>query len=288
MSLVVTADVVYLASRFLSEGEPARVSLFDRGYLLGDSVFASLRIVDGSPFALSMHLARFTAAAAGMGLDVPPVEELDRIAREACARFGGASGYMRITASRGEGGPGLTPTEGVPACLSVVVRALTMAPFPSPTPAYVCSLRHPPAACLDPSWKVGSYAARVAMRREAEAREAREAIVLGVDGEVVSGIASNLFVLTRGAVLTPRLESGCRPGVTREVCLGLLHALGAPAREARLTRADLESADAIVFTSSLLPLLRASHFEGRALAGSTLVDELATAYARAAFGAERS
>jgi len=274
--------VVYLGSRFLALGEPALVSLFDRGYLLGDGVFVSLRVWAGRPFGLSMHLARFSAAAEGMGIEVPPAAELTRVALEACARFGGTSAYLRITASRGEGSPGLAPRADAETCLSVVVREL--GPPPPPTPVHVVTLRHPPAACFDPSWKVGSYAARVAMRREAEARGAREGLVLALDGELVSGIASNVLVFSGGEVVTPRLASGCRPGVTREVCLALLARLGARVREARLGPDEAREADAVVLTSSLLPLLRASHVAGRAMPGSALVGALEEAYVAAAEG----
>jgi branched-chain amino acid aminotransferase len=38
--------------------EDARVSVFDRGFLYGDSVFEALRTYGGVPFALTEHLER--------------------------------------------------------------------------------------------------------------------------------------------------------------------------------------------------------------------------------------
>ena len=255
-------SVVFLGDRFLAPGEAPKVSLFDRGYLLGDSVFASLRVEDGHPFALYMHIARFLEAASGVGIEVPNASTITTIVAQACARFGQTQGYLRLTASRGEGGAGLAVSNVGPPLFSVVLRPLESAPFPPPTPVRVATLRAMPAECLDPSWKVGSYAARVQMRREAEEHGHREALVLGVSGELVSGIASNVFVLEGGVFRTPRLAVGARPGVTREVCLGLLGRLGFSAVETVVTMDHVRRADAVFFTSTLLPILVCSEVCG--------------------------
>ncbi len=259
--------VVFLGGRFLATDEPPTVSLFDRGYLLGDSVFASLRVWQGYPFAISRHLARFCASALAVGIEVPDARALEAIAIEACARFRGDHGVLRVTVSRGEGGPGLAigPAPSLEPTLSVVVREILAPPFAPPTAVRIASLRAPPAACLDPSLKVGSYGARVQMRREAETFGNREAIVLGIRDEVVSGVASNVFVLKKGVMRTPTLASGARAGVTRELCMDLLATLAIPVLEARLERADLRGAEALFFTSSVLPMLTAESFEDVAL-----------------------
>ncbi len=281
------APVVYLVDRFLAPDEPARVSLFDRGYLLGDSVFASLRVYAGWPFALDRHVSRFTAAAHALGLACPGAGELEALARAACARFVGESAYLRLTLSRGEGGPGLALGGATAPVLSVVVRELASAPFPEPTPAAEVSLRAPPAACQDPAWTLGSYAARVAMRREAEARGHREGFGLALDGELVSGITSNVFVVRGATVMTPRLASGCRPGVTRERLLALLGEAGIPVQERRLTLAELRSADGAFFTSALTPVLPVGAFEGRPWGGSSPLIAQARALYEAAVARER-
>lgn len=240
------------------------MSLFDRGYLLGDSVFASTRSFSGRPLALDMHLARFREGALGLGIDVPSGEALEAIVLEACERFGEGHGYVRVTASRGEGPPGLLPDPMATATLSVVVRAMS-APFPAPVRVGVAGLRAPPPDCLDPSWKLGSYAARVAMRREAAALGHGEAVVLGVTGEVVSGIASNVLVFEGADVWTPALSVGCRPGVTRELCLRILSALGVSVTERRAGVDALSRATSVVFTSALLPLVSATALGERPL-----------------------
>ena len=49
---------VYLNDRFLDADEPATISLFDRGYLVGDGCFETLRAYGGVPFRLDAHIER--------------------------------------------------------------------------------------------------------------------------------------------------------------------------------------------------------------------------------------
>src|SRR5205814_1739030 len=68
MGTVVSLDGV------LVEPEQAKISVFDRGFLYGDSVYEVIRTYEGVPFELEAHLARLDGSARriGMGLPVPP------------------------------------------------------------------------------------------------------------------------------------------------------------------------------------------------------------------------
>src|SRR5512145_1001182 len=57
---------VNIDGRILEPGE-ARVSVFDRGFLYGDSVYEVVRTYGGRPFELDAHLARLAHSAARIG-----------------------------------------------------------------------------------------------------------------------------------------------------------------------------------------------------------------------------
>jgi branched-subunit amino acid aminotransferase/4-amino-4-deoxychorismate lyase len=109
--------------------------------------------------------------------------------------------------------------------------------------------------------KTGSYLANVLARRELAHRGLGEGVMLGIDGSVVSGTASNVYVVRHGRVITPSLASGCRPGVVREALLESDQLI----LEGKLDVTSLEEADEIFFTSSQVGVLSAATFEGRAL-----------------------
>src|SRR5262245_22086600 len=51
--------------------EEAKVSVYDRGFLYGDSVFETIRTYAGEPFALDEHLARLERSAERVAIAMP-------------------------------------------------------------------------------------------------------------------------------------------------------------------------------------------------------------------------
>src|ERR1700736_1470905 len=84
--------------------EQAVVSVFDRGFLYGDSVFESLRTYGGVPFALGEHLARLERSAARVLIELPvSLAVLRDEIMAALASHGSAESYVRLTLTRGVG-----------------------------------------------------------------------------------------------------------------------------------------------------------------------------------------
>jgi branched-chain amino acid aminotransferase len=249
---------VYLRDRFVSP-EEAVVSIFDRGYLLGDAVFETLRVSEARVFRLDRHVDRLEAAAAALEIPAPlAAPELASVVREAVSRSEMREAYVRITLSRGAGVPGIAFTGSEVPTLSVVVREAPV--VPESVPSGIAETRRVPAACL-PTFKTGSYLSNVLARRDLARRGLGEGVMLALDGAVVSGTASNVYVVKHGRVMTPIVSSGCRPGVVREALLE--SALGI--EETALDVEALASADEIFFTSCQVGVLAASSFEGREL-----------------------
>ncbi len=269
-----TEPLVFLGERFLAASDEARVSLFDRGYLLGDSIFETLRAYDGAVFALDAHLERLERASAKTGIAIPRSREsIAALVQEGLARCKVGNAYVRVTVSRGDGAQGLATTGCDTPIFSIVIRSLT----PYSVEAYtdgivtrVVQTRKVPAICIDPTIKTGSCLSSVLARRELETAGLVEGIQLSVDGLVVSGVVSNLFLVAGGRLHTPAEASGCRLGVTRTILLDLAHAMGIPVDEGPLRTDDLGRADEAFFANTLmecLPIRRIEPHE-RAL-GST-------------------
>jgi branched-chain amino acid aminotransferase len=94
-------DVVWYGGRFVDPSE-ATVSVLDRGWLLGDGVFATMRGYDGRCFGVARHLASLEKGAGALGLEIPgSLPALTEIADEAARRTEAKNAYVRITVSRG-------------------------------------------------------------------------------------------------------------------------------------------------------------------------------------------
>ena len=104
-----------------------------------------------------------------------------------------------------------------------------------------------------------------------------EVIFLNTAGHLCEAATANLFLVKNGVVLTPSLDSGCLPGVMREVVLGLAGEIGLPCAETVLMPEDLHSADEIFLTSSLRGPVPLSRFETRELPPGPVCGQLRAA-----------
>src|SRR5262245_41880652 len=122
---------VWLEDRVVPPGE-ARVSVLDRGFLYGDSVYEVTRTFGGVPHLLNAHLDRLMRSAAGLRLELPPRATIERAVAEVIAAAGaqgeGVELYLRIVVTRGAGEIGLDPALADRARLVVMARPVHLPP----------------------------------------------------------------------------------------------------------------------------------------------------------------
>ena len=246
----------------------AVVSVFDRGFLYGDSVYEVVRTYRGRPFELDAHLARLAHSAERIGLVLPwdaarTAAELERTLAAArgeeppdpeAAPWNVGEQYARIVMTRGAGELGLDPALAVDPKAILIVRPLSGPParaYRDGVGVAVVGVEHVSPHSVDPTAKTGNYLSHVLAIREARAAGAYEALMLDRDGFVTEGTTSNVFAVRGATVVTPPLAVGILEGVTRGLVLALARSLGIPAREERLRPRDLEAADEIFITSSV-------------------------------------
>ena len=186
------------------EGE-ARVSVFDRGFLYGDGVFAVLRAKGGAPVDLAAHLEQLGADAGALGMAVP--EGVEATVREVVKELGKAR--VRVMVFRGEGGLGARWSE-------VPVRSVVIAEETGVTKEEVRAVvLDEPRLVPSRTWapKAMSYGSSLVARERAMAMGADEGLRLFPDDTVGEGAACNVFaVLDEGGdmVVTPP-ALGIRP-----------------------------------------------------------------------------
>ena len=236
--------IVWLDGALLP-AEAARIDPADRGFLLGDGLFETMRGQAGAVLRVDAHLARLRAGAKVLRLDLPePVEALAD-ALDAILRANGLrDAVLRLTVTRGPGGRGLPPPAGIrPTTL------ITASPMPgSAGPARVVIARdvrrnqHSPLARIKSLNRLDDVLARM----EAVERGGDDALLLDTDGRLAEATASNLFAVLDGELVTPPIEDGALPGTVRQA---LVWDQGA--QERALNVADLERAEEIFLTNAL-------------------------------------
>lgn len=251
------------------EPDAARVSVFDRGFLYGDSVFETLRTYGGRPFALDEHLERLRRSAARVLMELPvPPEELAREIRSVLEAARNPESYVRVIVTRGSGPMGLD--------LGFEVRPLRVvivAPLAAPPPelydggvAVVTFRARRVADATDAAGaKVGNYLVSVLAMQKAREAGALEALIVDHDGNVVEGASSNVFVVHGATLWTPPEDAGILPGITRRVLLGVAAELGVPCEERPLPLSDLLGADEVFITSSIREVFPVVRVDGAAV-----------------------
>jgi branched-chain amino acid aminotransferase len=237
--------------------DAAKVSVYDRGFLYGDSVFETIRTYSGRPFALDEHMLRLERSAARVGIPMP----LDRqsfaveIAR-AIHVAGNAESYARAMISRGVGPMGLDSSQAIRPLRVILIEPLKLLPAAMYRDGVsVITQRTERAADAAPGAKVGNYLAGVLALREAKAAGAHEALVVSSSGHIVEGTTSNVFLVRGTTLITPPEEAGILPGITRAHLLSLAHKAGLTVELSPILPADLLAADEVFLSSSLREVL---------------------------------
>lgn len=249
--------------------ETAKVSVFDRGFLYGDSVFETLRTYGGRPFALDRHLARLARSAERVFIELPvSIEQLGREVQSAIVGAGNAESYVRLTVTRGVGETlGLDPGLSRHATRVVIVTPLTSPP-PQTYLEGVAVISYRTERVTDHSVaagaKIGNYLTAVLATRAARAAGAYEALIVDGRGCVVEGATSNVFaVLNDGTLLTPPEEDGILLGITREALLELAIEQNVSVRYESLPLEQLAASAEVFVCSSIREVVPVVRIDGR-------------------------
>jgi branched-chain amino acid aminotransferase len=254
------------------------LSVFDRGFQLGDGLFETLRARGGRVTELDEHCARLRRSADGLGIALPPDVD-DRLARGidallAAEGLDGSEGdaSVRITVSRGAwSSRGLLPPPTVHLEPTIVIQAWPVMPAPPDHLERGLSLVAS-AIRRDPSnpiltLKTTSRADYVYARLEARRAGAEDAVFLTMSGHLCEATTANIFLVRTAPdgvdeLATPALECAILPGTTRSWLLRWAGGVGLRAVEGWLTPDELAAATEAFMCSSVAGVLPITRFNG--------------------------
>ncbi len=202
------------------------VSSNDRGLTLGDGLFETMRVRDGILERIELHTNRLHYGAAYLGIPVPlNTAELDRALKDTLVANELEEGVLRLTLTRGAAGRGLTVAQNNPPTL--IITAADMPKSPDPANAWIARTIARNEMSPLSQLKTISYLENIIARRESDAKNANEAILLNSKGFIAEATIANLFVVVNGRLMTPPVEDGALPGVMRANILSQLDCIEA-------------------------------------------------------------
>jgi branched-chain amino acid aminotransferase len=242
----------------MSDQEHAVISVFDHGFLFGEGVYETLRTYNGQPFLFERHMRRLRTSAGMLALSIPLADpQLDARFRETMTAAGLPTGdreaYIRLLVTRGVGeltyDPAATPSPSIVVIVKPLVEPSREVFERGVRVSLVGIVRNHPGS-VNPIIKSNNLLNNALAMQEAFRRGGFEGIMRNYKGELAECTQSNLFIVKNGAALTPPIDAGLLPGITREYLFDVGAEGGIPVREAVLRDADLFGADEAFLTST--------------------------------------
>ena len=252
----------------VSDQEHAAISVFDHGFLYGEGIYETLRTYNDQPFLFDRHMTRLRKSADMLALEVPLSDAaIDARFRDTMKAAGlGDSpereAYIRILITRGIGeltyDPAACPTPSVVVIVKPNVDPPKDVFEKGVKVALVPVVRNHPGS-VNPLIKSNNLLNNALAMQEAFRRGGYEGIMRNYKGELAECTQSNVFIVKNGAALTPPIDAGLLPGITRAFLFEVGAEIGVPVREQVLRDDDLFGADECFLTSTTreaVPIVR--------------------------------
>jgi len=249
---------VYLDGNILPK-EKAGIPVDDRAVLFGEAVFETLRTVSSKPFLLKKHLVRLRNGASAFGLEVGESDEdIARAISKLVETAGPGDKRVRITLTGG-GAREIAPAEIRKGTLIITTSPLTIDSEPKSV-VFFPGPRAPTLALAQT--KNANYLASLEARHFAKTMGADDCIFTQ-NGLVLESTAANVFAVNGDTLITPPVEDGILPGITRETVIDLAASNSINIEQKSISKPELISADEVFLTNSITSLTRVRKLEQR-------------------------
>jgi branched-chain amino acid aminotransferase len=239
--------------------DDARIHVGSHVIHYGSAVFEGIRCYKTARgpavFRLDAHTERLFGSAKIYWMDVPwSAEQVNAAILETIAANRLESCYVRPVIYRGYGQLGVNPL-GTPVEMAILVwewgKYLGAEALEQGVDVCVSSwTRMAPNTLPAMAKTAANYMNSQLIKVEAVKGGFAEGIALDSQGYVSEGSGENIFVVSKGRLLTPPLVSSILPGITRDTVLTLARRLDIPVEEKALPREALYLADEVFFTGT--------------------------------------
>ncbi len=250
-----------LNGQLFEDSDQALISPANRGLLYGQNVFETIAVADGVALLLDEHITRLTSGAQRLQIPLDVSAITDEVNRLSNAQ---ELAVVRAMVSMGAGGRGYqnpSAPEGV--------RVVSLHDYPNhPKEYYQQGIhlgltdiqlgRQPALAGI----KHGNRLEQILARNQWQDGW-QEALVLDQNEDVIEATQANIFALKSGVLCTPLLDQSGVAGVMRDYVISVADKVGVDCQIVSLSVSDIETADALFVTNSVIGLWPVKRFKNR-------------------------
>lgn len=265
--------------RSLVNGEAVEtISSQDRGFQFGDGLFETLALINGEVNNWSLHWARLCEGCERLFIPLPNeiqiLSEIDHVSA------GIGKEIVKIIISRGETARGyafdkISPTQ--------VISAFSWPDFPETNSKdgiglFVCQTniaRQPALSGIKHLNRLenvlarhewGSLSAEGSLQAEgllsAGGSDYAEGMMLDMEGNVIEGTMSNVFIVKNNVLQTPDLSQCGVAGVTRKRIMNIANEKGITLEVKNINLEQIEQADEVFVCNTVIGIWPVRHING--------------------------
>ena len=261
---------VYLNGEYLPETE-ARVSIFDRGFLMADGVYEVVSVLGGKLLDFDGHMARLKRSLGELSMKNPLSDaEYLEVHRRLVRDNDITDGLLYLQVTRGNPGDRdfAFPPEDTP---PTVVMFTQSKPGLADNASAAQGIRV--ITVEDQRWrrrdiKTVQLLFPSLAKMEAKARGVDDAWLVE-DGFVTEGTSNNVYIVKDGKIITRELSSDILHGITRAAVLRYAREAQMTVEERSFTVAEAQAADEAFYTSASGFVTPVVEVDGARLGGGT-------------------
>ena len=262
---------VYVNGTYLPE-EDAKISIFDRGFLMADGVYEVTSVLGGKLIDFAGHCKRLARSLAELDMAAPATDdELLAIHRELVAVNNVTDGMVYLQITRGAPGD----------------RDFSF-PDPATTPStLVLFTQSKPGLAENPAAKTGMKVISIpdirwgrrdiktvqllypSMGKMMAKKAGCDDAWMVEDGFVTEGTSNNTYIVRGNRIITRHLSSEILQGITRAAVLRFAAEAQMEVEERPFTIDEAKTADEAFFTSASAFVMPVVEIDGQALGGGT-------------------
>ena len=257
---------VYIDGEFY-ERENAKISVFDHGFLYGDGVFEGIRAYNGKIFRLSEHVDRLFDSAKVIALNIGvSKKEMEDIIIKTCLKNNIKDGYIRPVVSRGIGDLGLNPYLCKKASIVCIADKISLYPqedYENGLKIVTVATHRNYNESLNPRVKSLNYLNNIMAKIEAVQAGVKEALLLNPLGYVAECTGDNLFIVRKGKIYTPSVQSGSLDGITAAAVAELAVKRGYEVIPGLMSRFDIWTSEECWLTGTAAEMIPVTSVDSR-------------------------
>ena len=224
-----------------------RVSVLDRAFLFGDSVYEVIRVYGGRLWNFQEHIKRLSASLKELGIEFD-VDVVETRLQKLMAAAGLSEALVYVQVTRGAAPRHhYFPSQAEPNCLIYIEQFLD--PFQSARQSGARAITYPDIRWGRNDIKATSMAANCLAANAAREKDCLEAILVK-DDIITEGSHTSVFGVKAGRVIVSPSSQAVLPGITKNQVIQLCLSAGIEMLESRLHLRDLSDLEELSITAT--------------------------------------